>query len=136
MPSRAAEHEARRCIKKMGMRNGFRSGVVLAAGLLVACAAGPHAVQKDEIARIEESMRPEPHPEIIPEGIAMGSDAPPLAPDEPEEPRAPVFVTPDGLPLFPGCHLGGPGPVCGPNLGSVRYQIKATPGGSIPGLLP
>jgi hypothetical protein len=119
----------------MGMRNGFRSGVVLTAGLLVACAAGPHAVHDDEIARIEESMRPEPHPEIIPEGIAMGEDAPPLAPDEPEEQHQPVIVTPDGLPLFPGCFLGT-GPVCGPNLGSVHYNIKATPGGSIPGLLP
>jgi hypothetical protein len=109
--------------------------VVLTAGLLVACAAGPHAVHDDEIARIEESMRPEPHPEIIPEGIALGEDAPPLAPDEPEESRPPVIVTPDGLPLFPGCHLG-PGPICGPNLGAVRFQIKATPGGSIPGLLP
>ncbi len=119
---------------KRGMGNGFQSGVLLAAGLLVACAAGPREVRDEGLERIEEAMRPEPHPELIPEGIVMGEDAPPLAPEEPEEPRPPVIVTSNGgLPWAPGCFLG---PVCGPHPGSIRYHIKATPGGSIPGLLP
>jgi hypothetical protein len=118
---------------KRGMRNGFQSAGMLAAGLLVACAVGPREVRDEGLERIEEAMRPEAHPEIIPEGIALGEDAPPLAPAEPEEPRPPVIVTSNGGLWAPGCFLG---PVCGPHPGSIRYHIKATPGGSIPGLLP
>lgn len=115
------------------MRNGFQSGVLLAAGLLAACAAGPREVRDEGVERIEEAMRPEPHPEVIPEGIAMGEDAPPLAPEEPEIPRPPVIVSSNDWPFIPGCLFG---PACGPQPWSVRYHIKATPGGSIPGLLP
>lgn len=117
-----------------GMRNGIQSGVVLAAGMLMAaCAAGSREVRDEGLERIEEAMRPEAHPEVIPEGIAMGEDAPPLAPEEPEVPRPPVVVISNGAPFVPGCFLG---PACGPNPSSIRYIIKPTPGGSIPGLLP
>src|SRR5512140_551977 len=62
------------------MRHGIQSAMVLAAGLLVACAAGPREVRDDDSARIEEAMRPEAHPAGIPQGITLGDDAPPLAP--------------------------------------------------------
>jgi hypothetical protein len=115
------------------MRHGFQSGVVLAASLLVACASGPHEVRDEGSERIEAAMRPEAHPEVIPEGIALGDDAPPLAPAEPEVPSHPAIVISSGGPPSLGCFLG---PVCGPRPSSVRYHIKATHGGSIPGLLP
>src|SRR5690349_1791039 len=107
------------------MRNGFQSGVMLAAGLLMACAAGSREVRDEGLERIEEAMRPEAHPEIIPEGIAMGEDAPPLAPEEPEVPRPRETVTSNDWSdwaFIPGCLFG---PACGPNPWSVRYHIKA-----------
>lgn len=123
------------------MRHGSHIGSVLALGLLVACASGPNALRDEGSERIEEAMRPEPHPDVIPEGIALGDDAPPLAPPEPElaqvtdvEPLSRDFST-------PGPWLYGPVPVVpgapyGPQPGAVRYHIEARPGGSIPGLLP
>jgi hypothetical protein len=122
------------------MRDGIRSGTVLLASLLAACATGPQAVRDEGSERIEEAMRPEPHPEVIPEGIAMGGDAPPLAPPDPD--GASLSDMMDSYGWHGSWNWGfggpviGPGPVYGPWPGPMRYHLKPTPGGSIPGLLP
>jgi len=126
---------------KRDMRHGIQSGMVLAAGLLVACAAGPRELRDEGSERIEEAMRTEAHPDMIPEGIFLGDDAPPLAPPVPEVASPPMVVTSSDGPPEPGWFYGTvpiivPGPVFGPHPGSVRYHIEARPGGSIPGLLP
>jgi hypothetical protein len=125
------------------MEHGLRMSWALALCLLVACASGPRAVRDEGSERIEEAMRPEPHPELIPEGIALGDDAPPLALPEPELARV-TAAEPSGREFStPGPWLYGPVPVIvvpglpfGPQPGAVRYHIEAQPGGSIPGLLP
>lgn len=120
------------------MRQGLQSAMVLTAGLLAACATGAREVRDEGSERIEEAMRPEPHPEVIPEGIALGNDAPPLAPAEPEV-ASPSMLS-GGLTESLGWGYGGPfltpGPVYGPWSPGVRYHLKPMPGGSIPGLLP
>jgi hypothetical protein len=113
----------------------------VAAGLLLACAAGPQALRDEGSERIEEAMRPELRPDVIPEGILLGSDAPPLAPPEPELASRTARASADEEPPEPGWLFGAvpviiPGPAYGPHPGSVRYHIEARPGGSIPGLLP
>jgi hypothetical protein len=125
---------------KRGMRHGIQSALALTAGLLVGCAAGPRQVRDEGSERIEEAMRPEAHPEVIPEGIVLGDDAPPLAPPGPEVASPSVIEGPyarhrhsrwaSGVPVY------GVGPVYGPRPHSVRYHLHATPGGSSPGLLP
>lgn len=122
------------------MRHGILSGAVLLAGLLAACATGSQAVRDEGSERIEEAMRPEAHPDVIPEGIAMGSDAPPLAPPEPDEPTLSDIVLSPGGYGYRTWGFGGPfigsGPVYSPWPGPMRYHLQPTPGGSIPGLLP
>jgi hypothetical protein len=120
------------------MRHGLQSAMALTAGLLVACAAGPRQVRDEDSERIEEAMRPDAHPNVIPEGIALGDDAPPLAPPGYGLTSSWGFVGPyDGY-----AHGSHGGPVYGvgrfhrPWRHSARYHIQATPGGSIPGLLP
>jgi hypothetical protein len=124
------------------MKHRLRMGGALALGLLAACAVGPGSLRDEGSERIEEAMRPELHPDIIPEGIVLGDDAPPLALPEPElarvtpvEPSARDFSTP-GPWLYVVPVPVVPGPVSGPQPGAVRYHIEAKPGGSIPGLLP
>ncbi|MFL5348649.1 MAG: hypothetical protein ACJ8AT_27965 [Hyalangium sp.] len=134
------------------MRHGIQSAMVLAAGLLSACAAGSRQVRDEDSTRIEEAMRPEPHPEVIPEGIALGDDAPPLAPPGYELTSPSMTLLSDagyaqwggsyGSPVYhsghrhhPG-HLHQSGYLHGPWPPSVRYHIQATPGGTTPGLLP
>ncbi|MDY7229809.1 hypothetical protein [Hyalangium rubrum] len=123
------------------MTHGFRGGAVLALGLLGACATGQREVRDEGLARIEESMRPEAHPDVIPEGISLGLDAPPLALPEPEvAQRAWVDSSETAFPA-PGSGYWVapwvfPAPVFGPNPGTVRFHIEARPGGTIPGLLP
>lgn len=124
------------------MRHGFLSGFALALGLLAACASGPRELRDEGSERIEEAMRPELHPDIIPEGIVLGEDAPPLALPEPELARStPVGPSYTAFPEPGGPWLYGPvpvfpGPIYGPLPSAVRYHIEARPGGSIPGLLP
>ena len=129
------------------MKHGFHMGSALALGLLVACASGADALRDEGSERIEEAMRPELHPEVIPEGIALGDDAPPLALPEPELARVteadPSCAAGPSCRDFstPGPWLYGPIPVVpgaplGPYPGAVRFHIEARPGGSIPGLLP
>jgi hypothetical protein len=125
------------------MKHGFLMGWALALGLLGACASGPQALRDEGSERIEEAMRPELHPDVIPEGIVLGEDAPPLAPPDPElarstpvDPSGRDFSTP-GSPLLHGqVPVIIPGPLCGPQCGAVRFHIEARPGGTIPGLLP
>ena len=127
---------------KRGMRHVFRSGGVLVASLLVACATGPRELRDEGSERIEEAMRPELHPDVLPEGIFLGEDAPPLALPEPEVASASGVPSSSDGPPEPGWFYGTvpvivvPGPVFGPAPGSVRYHIEPKPGGSIPGLLP
>lgn len=121
------------------MKRGFRGGAVLALSLLGACATAKSEVRDEGLARIEEAMRPEPNPDVIPEGITLGLDAPPLALPEPEVTRG-VVLTPSPYPE-PGFVYGVvpwvfPSPITGPNPGAVRFHIEARPGGSTPGLLP
>ncbi|WP_224246238.1 hypothetical protein [Hyalangium gracile] len=122
------------------MRHGMLSAGVLTASLLVACATGSREVRDEGSERIEAAMRPEAHPELIPEGIVLGEDAPPLAPVEPEVAGFPERVTAYGGPEPLGWAYGvpviGSGPACGPPPPAVRYHIEARPGGTIPGLLP
>ena len=127
---------------KERMKHWQRMAWALTLGLSGACASGPGALRDEGSARIEEAMRPELHPDVIPEGIALGEDAPPLALPEPElarvtglEPSPRDFSTP-GPWLYVVPVPGVAGPVSGPQPGSVRYHIEARPGGSIPGLLP
>ncbi|HEX8701634.1 MAG TPA: hypothetical protein VF815_22595 [Myxococcaceae bacterium] len=122
------------------MKHGLRMGSALALGLLVACASGAGALRDEGSERIEEAMRPELHPDVIPEGIVLGDDAPPLASPEPElarvtecAPSCRDFSTP-GPWLYPVPVV--PGAPAGPYPGAVRFHIEARPGGSIPGLLP
>jgi hypothetical protein len=118
------------------MRHEIRSGAVLLTSLLAACATGPQEVRDEGSERIEEAMRPEPHPEVIPEGIAMGSDAPPLAPPEPDGASLSDMVSSHGWSWGFGGPVISPGPRYGPWPGPMRYHLQPTPGGSIPGLLP
>lgn len=126
---------------KRGMRHVFQSGGVLAASMLVACAVGPRELRDEGSERIEEAMRPEPHADVLPEGIFLGDDAPPLAPSEPEVASATGDMPSNAEPPQSGWFYGTvpvivPGPVWGPYPGAVRYHIEPKPGGSIPGLLP
>ena len=114
---------------------------MLAAGLLVACAAGPRELRDEGSERIEEAMRPEPNPDEFPEGIFLGDDAPPLASPEPAVASSASVAPSNAEPPESGWFYGTvpvivPGPVFGPSPGSVRYHIEPRPGGSIPGLLP
>ena len=122
------------------MRHGLQSATVLAAGLLVACASGARVVHDEDSARIEEAMRPEPHPGVIPEGIALGDDAPPLAPPGYGTEVPSVLKVPRARYAHPRGSYGlpayGVGPWRGPRPHSVRYNLHATPGGTTPGLLP
>jgi hypothetical protein len=125
------------------MKHGLLMGWALVLGLQVACATGPHSVRDEGSERIEEAMRPELHPDIIPEGIVLGEDAPPLAPPEPELARGTLidasgtaFPSPGSPWIYGWVPLVAPVPVAGPQPGTVRYHIEARPGGSIPGLLP
>lgn len=115
----------------------------LALYLTLACASGPNAPRDEGSERIEEAMRPEPRPDVLPEGIALGDDAPPLAPAEPELARVTGVEPPERDFSTPGPWLYGQVPVIvlpglpfGPQPGAVRYHLEARPGGSIPGLLP
>lgn len=126
------------------MRKAYLGVVVVAAGLLGAC-AGRHA--RDEgFLRIEESMKPETHP--APEGIELGLDAPPLAPPDRDVLWAPVYSFPErmrevgtnsphyysGPYPFP---LMMPGAYCPPaHRMAPRHHIEQRPGGTTPGLLP
>ena len=115
--------------------------LALTAGLLTACAGGPRQLRDEGSERIEEAMRPEPHPEVIPEGIVLGDDAPPLAPEGPEGDTDSVLVASGYRHARRRWAHGrtgfGSGAVYGgPLLYPVRYHIKATPGGTTPGLLP
>jgi hypothetical protein len=102
--------------------------LLLSAALLAACTPGPREVRDEDSERITETMRPEPHPELIPEGIALSQDAPPLAAPDKDAPHV-VNVPPR--------HLRGPAHHRGHGLrGSVRYHLEPRPGGSTPGLLP
>lgn len=125
---------------KRDMRHGIQTGAVLLASLLAACATGRQAVHDEGSERIEESMRPEAHPDVIPEGITLGEDAPPLAPAGPDVASPPVIVRSHGRHYAREWAYEGPvivsGPVCGPRPHSVRYHVQATPGGTTPGLLP
>jgi len=127
---------------KGGMRHVFQGVGLLAMGLLVACAAGPREVRDEGSERIEEAMRPEPHPDVLPEGIFLGDDAPPLALPEPEVASSAEVPSSNAGPPEPGWLYGTvpiivvPGPVFGPSPGAVRYHIEPKPRGSIPGLLP
>jgi len=118
-------------------------GVLVAAGLLGACAGTE--VRDEGLLRIEESMRPDTHPP--PEGIALGLDAPPLAPPDRDVLWAPVSSYPERMrevgtnsPLyysgpyaFP---LLMPTPYCPHGHMAPRYHIGPQPGGTTPGLLP
>jgi uncharacterized lipoprotein len=126
---------------KRDMRHLFQGGGVLAVGLLVACASGPRELRDEGSERIEEAMRPEPHPDVLPAGIFLGDDAPPLAIPEPEVASAEGDTPSNAGPPQPGWFYGTvpvivPGPVFGPYPGAIRYHIEPKPGGSIPGLLP
>jgi hypothetical protein len=124
---------------KERMSHRFRSGWALSLGLLAACASGPRELRDEGSERIEEAMRPELHPDVIPEGIFLGDDAPPLALPEPELARSsPVDLSPPDSPwvYYGAVPVVVPGAPCGPCPGSVRYHIEAQPGGTIPGLLP
>ncbi|WP_224368432.1 hypothetical protein [Hyalangium versicolor] len=123
------------------MRHRLQRAGVLTASLLAACAVGPRPVRDEGSERIEEAMRPEAHPERIPEGIVLGDDAPPLAPAEPEEgAHPPERGNSLGWPESPSWGYGAPfiipGPVWGSYPPAVRYHIQAAPGGTVPGLLP
>lgn len=71
--------------------------VATAASVLAACGSYEHAmpVIDDNSLRIEESMRPDTQPP--PEGIALGLDAPPLAPPERDVMYAPVYSFPERM---------------------------------------
>lgn len=104
----------------------MRRILLLCAGLLAACASGGREVRDEDSERITEAMRPEPHPDVIPEGIALSQDAPPLAAPDTDAPHV-VNVAPQ--------HLRGPAHHRGHGL-RVRYHLEPRPGGSTPGLLP
>lgn len=116
---------------------------------LVFAAAGCEHVDSlgiDDSQRIEDAMRPPPPDEPLPEGIALGEDAPPLAPEWPEPPWGRAYAWPGAWGFFgPGCFHGpgcmhrqpppqkGPGPGLAPPPQPVP---PSQPGGSTPGLLP
>lgn len=104
--------------------------LLLSAGLLAACASGTHEVHDENSDRIDEAMRPDPHPDVIPEGVALSNDAPPLAPPDPHAPH--VVNVPAQPPRgVRHAHRRNPG-----LRGAVRYHLEPRPGGSTPGLLP
>ncbi|XXF80450.1 hypothetical protein P2318_12060 [Myxococcaceae bacterium GXIMD 01537] len=125
---------------------GLRGAVVGAAftGLLAGCAT---SAIDDNSLRIARDMLPDTQPP--PEGIELGSDAPPLAPPDRDELWAPVYSFPERMGEVgtnsPWYYSGPypypllfPAPTCPPGLGQVAPQnfIQPRPGGSTPGLLP
>lgn len=134
-------------------------GALLTVG--VGCAGPNQVVWPDESARIDQDMAPPPAGEPIPEGIALGRDAPPLA----KEPySAPQIGAIGGYgyggygtsgygygslnnDFAPGFGVGFPGTFGQQNLFTqspfsvpppVPHAPPAAPppGGSVPGLLP
>jgi hypothetical protein len=100
---------------------------------------GRRQVRDEESERIEEAMRPDAHPDVIPEGITLGEDAPPLAAPgySLESPSVLVLARPRHAHSRWGYGaVYGGGAFHGPRPHSVRYHVHATPGGSSPGLLP
>lgn len=122
-------------------------GMLATAGLLGACAGTDEGVL-----RIEAAMRPESHP--APEGIALGLDAPPLAPPDRDVLWAPAYSFPERMGqvgtnsrhYYSGPYpypLLMPSPYCSCQHGhghghhrGPRYHLEPKPGGSTPGLLP
>lgn len=111
--------------------------------------AGPQRVQwPDDSARIDEAMAPPPQGEVIPEGIALGNDAPPLK----AEPQA---ASPYGAVYGGGIGFGFANPNAAPATAApptsappLRGSAAPLPvpqpvgpsapprGGTTPGLLP
>lgn len=103
---------------------GFR--LLLSGVLLTACASGPRVVRDEDSDRIEADMRPGPAQDPLPEGIALGTDAPPIAAADPHADH--VVNAPARLLGRHRYHRGYRHP--------VRYHVEPKPGGSTPGLLP
>lgn len=135
---------------------GLTGALGVAAALLGACATSGSKTRDEGAERIDAIVRPGQTPEPIPDGIALGPDAPPLSGTGVDEPLAelptgpateawPVYPFAWGAPVAPapcaapphGAILPAPVPrACLLHPGSVRYRIEPRPGGSIPGLLP
>ncbi|PTL83431.1 hypothetical protein [Vitiosangium sp. GDMCC 1.1324] len=104
--------------------------LLLSAGLFAACTSCTREIRDEDSDRITEAMRPEPHPDVIPEGVALSNEAPPLAP--PDTHAAHVVNVP-AQPLRSPAHAHRRHHGL---RGSVRYHLEPRPGGSTPGLLP
>ena len=75
------------------MRWAFPLGVALVA---LSCASGSrHVVRDEDSERIEATMKPEAFSADLPaaRGIALGADAPPLAPPFPDRPTSSRRIT-------------------------------------------
>jgi hypothetical protein len=132
-------------------RHHGRCALVVAAAFLGACASDRRAARDESAERIEDIIGPGAASEPIPEGIALGPDAPPLSGAPEEEPLALLEVPeetgasprPWSAPVTPcsapphGAILPAPVPLaCLLHPGAFEYRITPRPGGSIPGLLP